>query len=139
MQHKPYSCIIIDPTDGPPVKQQIQRHIEYLIAIGGFRAGERLPSAAELAQQLGVNANTVRAAYEALLAQGTIRGVVGHGSYVSDTAKTPALLQAVSRAGLSPAIGMAKSIGCSRVDILAVVNELLDNWFPLRKHKRKET
>src|SRR5260221_2130079 len=46
---------------------------------GVLRAGDRLPSTRDLAEQLGVNRNTIVAAYDELVAQGwaTSRGPAG--------------------------------------------------------------
>lgn len=133
---KPYSCIIIDPADGPAVKLQIQRYVEYMIAIGAYRAGERLPTSADLGRQLGVNDHTVRAAYDVLRDAGTIVTATKSGSAVAPDALTPELLRSVARFAVSPAIGTAKSIGCSRGDVVDVINELLDQWFSRRSKKR---
>ena len=134
LAQRPFSCIVVDPADGPSVKLQIERFVQYMVAIGAYRVGERLPTSADLSRQLGVNEQTVRAAYDALRHAGTIATATKAGSYVAGDAVTADLLQSVARSALSPAIGTAKSIGCSRSDIARVVDELLDQWFPHRRN-----
>ena len=46
--------------------------VELLLAQGAFLPGETLPSPEELAWQMVLNPNAVRAAYERLAAQGTL-------------------------------------------------------------------
>lgn len=53
-----------------PLYRQLARAIETALRAGG--AGSRLPSTRELAQQLGVSRNTVRATYELLKADGLL-------------------------------------------------------------------
>jgi GntR family transcriptional regulator/MocR family aminotransferase len=54
------------------------------ILCGALRAGERLPSTRDLAEQLGISRTVVVLAYEHLLAEGFIAGRRGSGTYVSD-------------------------------------------------------
>jgi len=129
------SCIVIDPNDGTAVSTQIQRHVRYLVAIGAMRSGERLPTIEALAEDLGVNANTISSAYDALKDGGVIKAVIGHGSYVAEGARSEQLIREVANAGLSPAVGSAKALGCKRRDIEAIVAELLDKWFPQRRDR----
>jgi len=130
------SCIIIDPNDGTAVSAQIQRHVRYLVAIGAMRSGERLPTIEALADDLGVNPNTISSAYDVLKDDGVITAVVGHGSYIAEGARSEQLVRDVASAGLSPAVGNAKALGCKRRDVEAIVAELLDKWFPRKRRER---
>lgn len=56
----------VDPTDSTPIYVQIADGVKAHIASGRLRAGDALPSLRDLAQDLGVNLNTVKAAYELL-------------------------------------------------------------------------
>lgn len=58
----------IDPADPAPIYVQIANGVKAHIAAGRLASGDALPSLRDLAQDLGVNLNTVKAAYE-LLAQ----------------------------------------------------------------------
>ncbi len=51
--NQPLSSIVIDQSDAAGARSQIQSHVEYMIAIGAFRPGERVPMVVQLAAQLG--------------------------------------------------------------------------------------
>ena len=54
------------------------------ILAGTLRAGERLPSTRELAEQLGISRTVVLLAYDQLLAEGFAEGRHGSGTYVAE-------------------------------------------------------
>ena len=56
--------------------------IAFLVADGALAAGERLPPVRALARQLGVNVNTVRAAYAGLETDGLVQTRHGVGTIV---------------------------------------------------------
>lgn len=64
------------------IAAQIRAKIAFLVADGALAAGERLPPVRALARQLGVNVNTVRAAYARLEADGVVRTRHGVGTIV---------------------------------------------------------
>jgi DNA-binding LacI/PurR family transcriptional regulator len=61
---------------------QIRAKIALLVADGELQPGDRLPSVRTLADQLGTNVNTVRAAYARLEADGLVRTRHGVGTVV---------------------------------------------------------
>lgn len=65
-----------------PLYLQISEGIQNLIRSGELPPGEKLPPSRELATKLGVNRNTVTAAYEDLVAAGQVRSHVGQGTFV---------------------------------------------------------
>ena len=67
-----------------PLYTQIVTQMRWMIQRGVLKAGDRLPANRELAKTLGVNRNTVTAAYEELIAEGIIRSHVGQGTFVND-------------------------------------------------------
>lgn len=67
-----------------PLYAQIVTQLREMIRRGVLKAGDRLPANRELAKTLGVNRNTVTAAYEELIAEGVIRSHVGQGTFVND-------------------------------------------------------
>lgn len=77
----------IDMTDGQeaglPLFVRIARSIAHEIHRGRFGPGDRLPGSRDLAEQLGVNRNTVFAAYQELTAEGWIVGIPKRGTFVS--------------------------------------------------------
>jgi GntR family transcriptional regulator/MocR family aminotransferase len=69
--------------DGEPLFRQVYRGIRQAILSGAVRAGERLPSTRDLAEQLGISRTVMVLAYEHLLAEGFIDGRGGSGTFVS--------------------------------------------------------
>ncbi|WP_229720995.1 PLP-dependent aminotransferase family protein [Dyella nitratireducens] len=62
---------------------QLARAIAGDIRRGRLRAGEPLPGTRELAEQLGVNRNTIVAGYEELAAEGLVQTRIGGGTFVA--------------------------------------------------------
>ena len=85
------STFRLDPGSGIGIAAQIRARIALLIADGAIAPGEALPPVRALAGQLGVNVNTVRAAYARLVADGLVQTRHGVGSVVreSGTATAP--------------------------------------------------
>ncbi|MBN2554504.1 MAG: substrate-binding domain-containing protein [Anaerolineales bacterium] len=61
-----YNRLRIDMRTGIPLAVQISQQITWLIASGAVRAGDQLPPMREMADALGINMHTVRAAYQRL-------------------------------------------------------------------------
>src|SRR5438552_12417471 len=70
--------ITIDETDRHPIYRQVADEIKALIARGELREGMALPPVRQVAADLGVNLNTIAAAYRELQKQGLLK--VRHGS-----------------------------------------------------------
>lgn len=60
------SELSVDAASATPVYRQIVEQVRYLVEGGGLRAGDRLPPVRQLADNLGVNRNTVAKAYATL-------------------------------------------------------------------------
>jgi DNA-binding transcriptional regulator YhcF (GntR family) len=90
--------IRIDREGDVPVGVQLAWALRGAIASGVLRAGDRLPPLRELAAEVGVNANTLRAAYAKLEADGLIETRHGSGTFVAG---------APARRDLSPLVGAA--------------------------------
>ncbi len=69
-----------------PLARQIAAILRREI-IAGFKAGQRLPAARDLAARFGVNAHTVREGLSVLGQEGLIEGRPGSGTYVCDINK----------------------------------------------------
>jgi DNA-binding GntR family transcriptional regulator len=69
---------------GETDRARIARTIREQIADGRLRPGDRIPSAADLAQQHGVHQRTVQFALSQLKADGLITTHFGKGSFVAD-------------------------------------------------------
>jgi DNA-binding FadR family transcriptional regulator len=75
--------IRIDRDGDVPVGVQLAWALRGAIESGVLRPGDRLPPLRELADEVGVNANTLRAAYAKLEADGLIETRHGSGTFVT--------------------------------------------------------
>lgn len=66
-----------------PLYERVRQAIAASIADGTYAPGDRLPSEARLAEELGVNRLTVRRAIEELARAGVVESRQGSGTYVS--------------------------------------------------------
>jgi DNA-binding transcriptional MocR family regulator len=67
-----------------PVYRQVAEAIRGAIRSGELTGGFRLPATRHLATKLGINRNTVVAAYRRLEEEGWVRSAVGAGTFVSE-------------------------------------------------------
>ncbi len=74
----------LDRTSGVALWRQIQSVLENDIVTGQVKAGERLPTEQEFAQQFGVNRHTVRQAVAGLVDKGLLRVEQGRGTFVQE-------------------------------------------------------
>lgn len=75
--------ISIDITGRTPIYEQICRAVCSEITRGVFKENDKIPPSRALAQQLGLNPNTVAKAYQMLERDGIIYTVAGKGSFVA--------------------------------------------------------
>jgi DNA-binding FadR family transcriptional regulator len=102
--------IRLDHRADVPLGVQLDWGVRAAVAAGRLRPGDRLPALRELATELGVNHNTLRAAVAKLEADGLLQSRHGTGTFVAPGATAQAehapLVERVVRwagdAGLSP-------------------------------------
>lgn len=75
--------INLDPSSDVPLYRQIYDALRSAILSGRLVSGTRLPSTRELTTELAVSRNTVKNAFEQLMAERYLEGRVGSGTYVS--------------------------------------------------------
>ena len=85
----------IDPDAATPVYRQIAEGIRAALDEGRLVPGQQLPPTRDLARQLGVNRNTVIAAYDLLVESGAATGHTGRGTFLAEA-------RAHDRAGRRP-------------------------------------
>ena len=78
------SGLKIDVEIDVPVYRQIAEGVLMAAAGGRLQYGKRLPPTRDLARQLGVNRNTVVAAYDCLAAEGHVNSHTGKGTFLVD-------------------------------------------------------
>jgi DNA-binding transcriptional regulator YhcF (GntR family) len=116
--------LTVDRDSDLPVGVQLAWRLRSLIAAGKLGPGEQLPSVRELAELAGVNANTARAIYGRLEAEGLLVSRHGLGTFVAADTRPSADVERIAaeavaearRAGISPS-DVARSIyGASWAD-----------------------
>jgi GntR family transcriptional regulator len=121
----PYTVFVtIDPRDQRPIYHQIADNIRSLIAAGQLIEGQSLPPVRQLAADLGVNLNTIAAAYRELRDDGLI--TIKHGSRASVASRTSGKHSEDDlRRPLRNALTQMVLAGLRRGDILGLVNDEL--------------
>ncbi|MGI8734908.1 MAG: GntR family transcriptional regulator [Pyrinomonadaceae bacterium] len=118
--------ITIDEQDGRPMYRQVVDGIKELIARGELAAGSGLPPVRQVAADLGVNLNTIAFAYRELQKVGLIR--IRHGSGAVVVAQvTGQSVAERQQAKLRAALTDLVLAGLSRAEVLAIVNNVLNN------------
>ncbi|MFC7505331.1 substrate-binding domain-containing protein [Nocardioides sp. CPCC 206347] len=79
------STFELDPRTGLGIAEQIRSRIALQLADGELAPGDRLPPVRALANELGVNMNTVRAAYAKLETDGLVQTRHGVGTVVVES------------------------------------------------------
>ena len=70
-----------------PIYEQIVNNIEKYVAVGILREKSQIPSIRELANNLGINPNTVKKAYDILDNRGVIMTISTKGTFISNNTK----------------------------------------------------
>jgi len=73
----------LNKNNGTPLYIQVKNYLAMLMDKKLLEKGERLPTSRQFAQQLGVNRNTILAAYQELEIEGRIKSHIGRGTYVN--------------------------------------------------------
>jgi DNA-binding transcriptional regulator YhcF (GntR family) len=120
--------LTIDTNDRRPVYRQIADGIKTLIAGGQLRDGQPLPAVRQVAADLGVNLNTIAAAYRELQSDGLIIVKRGLGATVVSrtlTQQSAKLSQDDLRRPLRTALTELVLAGMPRGEILSMVSDEL--------------
>ena len=107
----------IDYKSGLPIYDQIYRGIVKMAAAGAFGGDGQLPSVRSVAQELGVNPNTVQKAYRMLEHSGVIETVPGKGSFLCAGDRAKQLQKNRSRQALRAGIQAALDAGMTPAEI----------------------
>ena len=108
-----------------PLCDQLCESVIRLAACGALPPGESLPSVRSLAQELGINPNTVQKSYRMLEQQGVIESVPGKGSFIAQSESAREQLRSTGRAALEEGIQTALDRGISPVEIARICAEYL--------------
>ena len=120
--------ITVDETDRRPIYRQVADEIKALIARGSLSEGMALPPVRQVADDLGVNLNTIAAAYRELQKEGLLK--VRHGA--GATVLSRRLAQTTDndlRKALRASLAHMALAGLPRTEIAEIVNEELGDLF----------
>jgi len=110
----------IDPESPEPLRDQIAAAVRRGIGSGDLEVGDPLPPSAELGEALGVDRNTVLAAYRLLRAEGILEFRRGRGVRVARADRPDdAVLEAARHL-----VAIGRRHGLDRDDLLHLVKEL---------------
>jgi len=120
--------ITIDESDRRPIYRQVADEIKGLIARGELREGMALPPVRQVADDLGVNLNTIAAAYRDLQKEGLLK--VRHGSGAMVSARTVAQQSdSELRKALRTSLAHLVLAGLPRSEVVEIVNEEIRQLF----------
>lgn len=111
------SLFTLNPAGRQPIYEQLYQSVVKMIALGVFAENEQLPSVRSVAQELGVNVNTVQKAYRMLEHSGVIETVPGKGSFLCDGERAKQLQKGRSRQALLAGIQAALDAGMTPLEI----------------------
>lgn len=110
----------VDPAAPAPLREQIADSVRRAIAHRELSVGDQLPPAAELADALNVDRNTVLAAYRQLRELGVLEFRRGRGVRVAQaTPPQPAVVRAATAL-----IQLGRDHGLQRDDLIQLIREL---------------
>src|SRR5256714_10258240 len=114
--------ITIDELDRRPIYRQVADEIKALVARGALSEGMALPPVRQVADDLGVNLNTIAAAYRELQKEGLLKVRHGSGAIVASR-RIAQQSDADLRKGLRASLAHLALAGLPRSEILELVNE----------------
>jgi GntR family transcriptional regulator len=128
--------IVIDESDKRPIYRQVADEIKALIARGELAEGASLPPVRQMAGDLGVNLNTIAAAYRDLQSEGLITVRHGSGAVVTSRTTSPesgGQTDAELRKPLRAALTQFSLAGLKRAEILSIVTDELNRLMPAKR------
>ncbi len=107
-----------------PIYQQIIDQILSQIAMGILEPHAQMPAVRSLAQNLGINPNTVVKAYNELEHAGYLYTKAGVGSFVSEEASLNSRLKQQKLDELRKEISLIHKLGCEKEKIILMIQEI---------------
>lgn len=109
-----------------PIYEQLYRSVVRMASVGALEKDEALPSVRALAEELGINPNTVQKAYAMLEHDGVLYSVPGRGSFLSGDENASVRQREIAAEKLLNAVREAHACGICRDEILERVALALD-------------
>jgi len=92
-----HAWLSIQPSHPLPIQVQLVEQIKWLVGAGRLKPEDKLSPVVSLAGELGINRNTVQAAYMQLREEGIFQTQQGKGTWIADTDATRELIRARER------------------------------------------
>jgi GntR family transcriptional regulator len=109
-----------------PIYEQIQGQVIEFIALELLKPHQQLPAVRQLANDLGVNPNTVQKAYQELERLGYIYSQVGKGSFINERQNTLELTRKQKFDELCDLLAQMKQIGIEYSEILGCMTQIFE-------------
>ena len=116
--------IIIDFNSRTPVYEQIKEQIISSVNSGELKPGDKLPSIRRLAEELELNVNTVKRAFQELEAEGVTSSHPGKGVFISEASINNALVWDATEKELERILNSAHSRGIPADRIKDLVDKI---------------
>ncbi|MBQ8781535.1 MAG: GntR family transcriptional regulator [Oscillospiraceae bacterium] len=103
--------------DNTPIYQQIMEHIKLSIAVGEYKAGDKLMAVRELAAEAQVNPNTMQKALSELEREGLLRSQRTSGRFITEDGEMiSSLRSSLAREHIDWYINKMKQLGFTPED-----------------------
>jgi GntR family transcriptional regulator len=126
--------LLINLRSREPLADQLVRGIREALANGTLQPGAELPPVRQLADDLGINLNTVARAYRTLQSSGLVHTARGRGTRVTANLEAPAASRRVAMARLATslrtALSDAKRADLDRADVERVIDAQVEKLWP---------
>ncbi len=116
--------IIIDFNSRTPVYEQIKEQIISSVNSGELKPGDKLPSIRRLAEELELNVNTVKRAFQELEAEGVTSSHPGKGVFISEASINNELVWDATEKELERILNSAHSRGIPADRIKDLVDKI---------------
>ena len=117
----------IDNRSRVPIHQQLQAQIVRYVSLGLLLPDQQLPSVRAMAQQLGINPNTVQKAYRQLEEEGLIQSRPGAGSHITASPQqVEDIRQELFRSEVQETVAAMKRMGLKKEEAVALLRQLYD-------------
>lgn len=114
----------LDPSR--PIYLQIIERVKEALARGRLAPGDQIPAQRELAQQIGVNPNTVQRAYREMEHLGLVQTARGTGTFITlDPARVAALREELATAAIDRCLQGLRDLGLGDDEIARRLAERL--------------
>ncbi len=107
-----------------PIYAQLVEQITQKIIVGDFIPGQRFPSVRELAQEAGVNPNTMQRAMQELERQGLLFSVRTSGRFVTeDIEMVSKTREAMAQKLIEQFLAQMAALGCDKAEVMQLLEE----------------